>query len=74
MLWSVIWVYLRYNTDGEPGDEWRGSERRVSVGYVGLYAATTRTGSLVTSGGARSAELRRVMWVYLPLKHGRGDP
>ena len=51
-----------------------GAERHALEGYVGLSAATTRTGSLVTSGGARSAELRRVMWVYLPIKHGSGDP
>ena len=48
-----------------------GAERHASAGYVGISAAATRTGSLVTSSEARSAELRRVMWVYLPLQHGR---
>ena len=47
------------------------AERLVSAGYVGISAAKTRTESMVTSSEARSAEGRRVMWVYLPLKHGR---
>ena len=64
----------RCNTDGETGDEWRGAERRESAGYVGISAAKTRTGSLVRSSGARSAESRRVMSVYLPLQHGSWDP
>ena len=59
------------NTDGEPGDEWRGAERLESAGYVGISAAATRTESLVTSGGARTAQSRRVMSVYLPLNTDR---
>ena len=40
-------------------------KRRALTGYVGISAAWN--GGLVRSSGAWSAELWRVMWVYLPL-------
>ena len=43
-------------------------KRRALTGYVGISA--TWSGGLVRSSGAWSAELGRVMWVYLPLGVG----
>ena len=51
-----MWVYLG------------GAERHASEGYVGISA--TWSGGLVRSSGAWSAELSRVMFVYLPLGVG----
>ena len=55
-LRRAMWVYLG------------GAERHASEGYVGISAGGS--GGLVRSSGAWSAELLRVMWVYLP--HGVG--
>ena len=51
-----MWVYLG------------GAERHASEGYVGISAGGS--GGLVRSSGAWSAELSRVLWVYLPFGVG----